>query len=162
MKTKNDKPAFFPGSTIYTNVLKLKLILMTKWFLPSKRKITGGIRNRNTKKKKYMRGRDFLPAHVGEPKKKTLRTRGGGSKTVALSANVANVMVNGKGQKAKILSVVQNRADSQFVRRNIITKGAVIETDLGKARVTSRPGQTGVVNAVFVDTPKAPASLEKK
>lgn len=124
---------------------------ITKWYLPSKRKITGGIRNRNSKKKKYQRGRDFLPAHVGETKKKTLRTRGGGEKNVVLSANVANVMVNGKGQKAKILSVVQNMADSQFVRRNIITKGAVIETDLGKARVTSRPGQVGVVNAVLVE-----------
>jgi small subunit ribosomal protein S8e len=32
-----------------------------------------------------------------------------------------------------------------------VTKGAVIETGEGRARVTSRPGQTGQVNAVLVE-----------
>ena len=35
--------------------------------------------------------------------------------------------------------------------RGIITKGALIETELGKAIVTSRPGQDGVVNALLVE-----------
>ena len=38
-----------------------------------------------------------------------------------------------------------------YVRQNIITKGAVIMTDAGKARVTSRPGQSGSINAVLID-----------
>ena len=52
-------------------------------------------------------------------------------------------------KKAKIISVAENKASRHFLRRNIITKGAVIETELGKAKVTSRPGQHGVINAVL-------------
>jgi small subunit ribosomal protein S8e len=35
-------------------------------------------------------------------------------------------------------------------RRAIITKGAIIETSKGNARVTSRPGQCGIINAVLL------------
>ena len=124
---------------------------MTQWNLRSKRKITGGLLKRASKKKRHQRGRDFLPAHIGTVKVKTLRSRGGNSKFMLLSSNIANVLAGGKAQKAKILSVVENKADAQFVRRNIITKGAIIQTELGKARVTSRPGQDGVINAVMVE-----------
>ena len=53
-------------------------------------------------------------------------------------------------KKVEILDVLDNTANRDFVRRKIITKGAVIETELGQARVTSRPGQHGVINAVLV------------
>ncbi len=136
---------------------------MTQWILRSKRKITGGLVLKRGKRKKHQRGRDFLPAHVGAPKVRPARTKGGNWKRIALAANVANVSVKGKMQKVNILSVKENAADSQFVRRNIITKGAIIETDLGKARVTSRPGQVGLVNAVLIETtPKASDSREGK
>ena len=124
---------------------------MTKWQLPPKKKITGGFVKKHGKKNRYQRGRDYLPARVAEPKIKQKRTMGGNSKLIALSTNIANIIISGKHQKAKILSVVENSADSQFVRRNIITKGAIINTDIGKARVTSRPGQTGIVDAVLVE-----------
>lgn len=123
---------------------------MTKWQLKSKRKKTGGLLKRHSKKKRYQRGRDYIPAHVGKPKKRTRRTMGRNKKIMALSADMANVLVDGKSQKAKILAVRENPADDQFVRRNIITKNAVIETELGLARVTSRPGQNGIVNAVLI------------
>ena len=55
-----------------------------------------------------------------------------------------------KATKSKILSVKDNPANQHFVRRNTITKGAVVETEAGLARITSRPGQDGVVNAVKV------------
>ncbi len=127
---------------------------MTQWQLSPKKKTTGGFIKKHGKKNRYQRGRDYLPAHVGEPKVKQKRSRGGNKKLIALSTNIANIAVGGKYQKAKILSVVENTADSQFVRRNIITKGAVVETELGKARVTSRPGQDGIVNAVLVEEKK--------
>ena len=57
----------------------------------------------------------------------------------------------GKSSKVKIKSVVENPADMHFVRRNIITKGAIIETEKGKAKVTSRPSQDGIVNAVLIE-----------
>ncbi|MFA4819818.1 MAG: 30S ribosomal protein S8e [Candidatus Aenigmatarchaeota archaeon] len=124
---------------------------MTQWQLPPKKKTTGGAIKKHGKKNRYQRGRDYLPTRVGETKIKDIRVRGGSKKLIALSTNVANVVVNGKYQKTKILSVTDNPADSQFVRRNIITKGAIIETEIGKARVTSRPGQTGIINAVFIE-----------
>lgn len=125
---------------------------MTQWQLSSKKKTTGGFIKRHGKKNRYERGRDYLPARVGEPKVKPKRAVGGSVKHIALSTNIANVAVSGRYQKTKILSVLENSADSQFVRRNIITKGAIINTELGKARVTSRPGQIGAVNAVLIET----------
>ena len=123
---------------------------MTQWYLKSKRKPTGALLKRHMKKKKYKRGRDYLPAHVGEIRRKAKRTKGGSSKLILLSANIANVNTGSKSQKTKIISVLQNPANPQYVRRNIITKGSVIQTELGKARVTSRPGQDGIVNAVLI------------
>ena len=129
---------------------------MVQWQLGSKKKKTGGFLKKHSKKKKYQRGRDYLPARVGPLKAKPLRVRGGNYKRIIMAADVANVLVKGKAQKAKILTVTENRANNQFVRRNIITKGAVINTDLGKALVTSRPGQSGVVNAVLLEERKKP------
>lgn len=123
---------------------------MAQWQLKSKRRVTGGLLRKHMKKKRYQRGRDFIPAHVAETKRTKLRTKGGGQKVMLRAVNIANISVDGKTQKTKILSVSENGADSQFVRRNIVTKGAIIETELGKARVTSRPGQNGVVNAVLI------------
>ena len=57
---------------------------------------------------------------------------------------------SGKSFSSKILEVVENTANPNYVRQNIITKGSVIQTEKGKAKVTSRPGQHGVVNAVLI------------
>ncbi|MFC4408651.1 30S ribosomal protein S8e [Haloarchaeobius iranensis] len=117
----------------------------------STRKRTGGrlrpIRNR----KKHQLGRLPTETQVGEPRFKTVGTRGNNEKTRALATNVANVNKGGETVEATIEDVVENDANPNYVRRNIITKGALIETDAGTARVTSRPGQTGQVNAVAVD-----------
>ena len=48
-------------------------------------------------------------------------------------------------------NVAGNDADPNYVRRNIVTKGAILETDAGMVRVTSRPGMHGVVSGVLVD-----------
>ena len=50
-----------------------------------------------------------------------------------------------------MVTVLDSPADANFVRRNILTKGAVVDTDKGKVRVTSRPGKDGVINGVLVD-----------
>jgi len=52
--------------------------------------------------------------------------------------------------KTDIITVVENPANIHYVRRNILTKGAIVNTKLGKARITSRPGQSGVINAVLI------------
>ncbi len=114
----------------------------------SKRKLTGGKLSRHRKSRRYELGRDYVPSHLGDEQRvRVIRTRGGNKKFVLLRAKYANIVVDGKVQKVEIRNVIENKANPHFVRRNIVTKGAVIETDLGKALVTSRPGQDGVVNA---------------
>jgi small subunit ribosomal protein S8e len=52
-----------------------------------------------------------------------------------------------------VITVRENPANPNYVQRNIITKGAILETDLGLVRVRSRPGQDGVLNGVRVSSP---------
>ena len=104
------------------------------------------------KKKQYELGSTPTLTKVGEIRKKKARIMGASIKRRLLSANTVNLLdpKTGKASKVKILNVTGNPANRYFVRRNIITKGCVIETEKGKAKVTSRPGQEGTVNAVLV------------
>ena len=118
--------------------------------LKSKRKPSGG-RYKNTGKKKLRNvTRDALYTKLDKTKLEIVRGRSGIIKRSLLSVNEANVFDGKKYQKVKILTVVDNKANRHFVRRNIITKGAVIQTELGNARVVNRPGQEGYINAVLV------------
>ncbi len=114
----------------------------------SRRKPTGGLYKRLRKKKKHELGRDPVPVRLGETRRKVVRTRGGNVKVRLLQTNEAVVFPGGK--VVKILSVKENPANPHYVRMNIITKGAIIETEAGLAKVVSRPGQDGVVNAVLI------------
>lgn len=78
------------------------------------------------------------------------RLRGGKEKTVAITAGFANVAVDGRTKKVKITAVDDNPANKDFKRENVLTRGGLVETELGKARITSRPSQDGIVNAVLV------------
>ncbi len=83
---------------------------------------------------------------------KTVRTKGAGQKSRVLAANQVNLF-DPKAKKfvqAKLTSVTDCPADDHYIRRNIFVKGAVVETDKGKARITSRPGQNGSINAVLI------------
>ncbi|MDF0590054.1 30S ribosomal protein S8e [Candidatus Methanocrinis natronophilus] len=123
-----------------------------KWQGKSKRKFTGGRLISNRGKKKYELGREAGEPYIDATRKKNIRTRGGNSKVRLLRCDVACVSdpKTGKSKTAKIESVKENSANLNYIRRSIITKGAIIKTSLGTARVTSRPGQEGVVNAVLV------------
>jgi small subunit ribosomal protein S8e len=118
---------------------------------PSRRKRTGGRLVRSHKKKRHQLGRDPTETTVGEPRLRTIDARGGDGKVRVLSTDVAQVADDGDVVEAEIENVVENPANPNYVRRNILTKGAVIETSAGRARVTSRPGQDGQVNAVLLD-----------
>ncbi|MEM2974081.1 MAG: 30S ribosomal protein S8e [Candidatus Micrarchaeia archaeon] len=112
---------------------------------------TGGKYRRNRDKKKAHFGGHFASTRVGPFSRRISTTRGGGSKVAVTTADYANVvMPNGEVKKAKIIAVVESPSNREFTRMNIITKGAIIETDTGKAKVTSRPGQHGVINAVLL------------
>jgi small subunit ribosomal protein S8e len=105
------------------------------------------------KKKQFELGSEPTLTKLGETRKKASRELGGAKKSRLLATNMANLLTpkTGKCVKVKILNVVGNPANRYFIRRNIITKGSIIETEKGKARVTSRPGQEGTINAVLVE-----------
>lgn len=117
----------------------------------SPKKRTGGRRRPIRKKRKHQLGRSPTETRVGDTKLKTVDARGGETKVRAISVDAANVATEDGVVNSSIQTVVENDANPNYVRRNIITKGAVIETDAGRARVTSRPGQVGQVNAILLD-----------
>ncbi len=125
---------------------------MAIWHGEKGRKVTGGKIKLHRKKRKRELGREPTLTKIGEEKRKKIRTKGGGTKIRVISTQFANVFdpETKITKKAKIESVVENPANPQLVRSNIITKGAVIKTEVGLAKVVSRPGQDGVINAILL------------
>lgn len=118
----------------------------------SKRRYTGKKYKYFKKKRKRELERPPIETYIGEEKKKNQRIFGGDQKLKLFSSlyiNVTNPNDN-KTSKVRILRFDSNDASKDYNRRHILTKGAVVETELGKARITSRPGQHGVLNGVLV------------
>ncbi|BDZ70929.1 30S ribosomal protein S8e [Methanobacterium petrolearium] len=125
---------------------------MAIWQGTAVRKPTGARAKSNRNKRKMEFGREPAETKIGDRRIKNIRTKGGNEKIRLTNEQSINV-VDPKTQKVKlaeIISVVENSANSHFVRRNIITKGAVVETSAGKVKVTSRPGQEGIINGVII------------
>lgn len=118
----------------------------------SRRKPSGGRYKAYRKKRQYELGREPSFTKLGKRKVQLIRVMGGNFKLRMLSADTANLYEpkSKSFKQVKIKTITYNPANRHFIRRNIMTKGSVIDTELGKARITSRPGQDGVVNAVLV------------
>lgn len=117
----------------------------------SRRKPTSGLYRTHRKKKSYEVGREFTKTTVGEKKVRVVRGLGGNTKIALRQDTKVNVISKGKSKVETVSKVVENKANPQFVRSGIVTKGAVVETKAGKVRITSRPGQDGVLNGVVVE-----------
>ena len=130
---------------------------MPIWHGERGRKRTGGKVNLYRGKKKYELGSNPLMTKIGKERVIKVRTKGGNEKIRTVSTQKANVYdpSTKKTKQVKITGVVSNPANPHFVRRAIITKGATIETELGLAKITSRPSQQGVVNAVALEKEKS-------
>jgi len=117
---------------------------------------TGARMRSARKKKKRELGSEPTHTKIGNEKKKIIDTYGGNTKVRLYQTNFANVLdpETKRANKVKILDVVENPSNIDFVRRKIITKGAVIKTEIGLAKITSRPSQDGVVNAVLIKEEK--------
>ena len=126
---------------------------MALWQGKSRRTPTGGRFRLSRGKRKFEIGSEKQFTRVGTTSMKKARTRGDNVKVRMLMAEYANVMDQNTNtvKKAKIITVKTNPANPNYVQRNIINKGATIETDVGMAKVTSRPGQDGAVNAVLIE-----------
>ncbi|HIQ51038.1 MAG TPA: 30S ribosomal protein S8e [Nautiliaceae bacterium] len=119
----------------------------------SRRKATGGLYKPNHKRKKRELGRHPVLTTLGKPERKIERVFGGNYKVRLKKEEYANVVIDkekGIVKRTKILRVLENPSNREFNKKKIITKGAIIETELGKAVVTSRPGQDGVINALLI------------
>ena len=116
----------------------------------STRSPSGARRVANRGKRKSELGRESAETRLGEKTLRKIRTRGGNEKLRLAGDNKINVIADGKAQTVEIYGVVENKANPNYVRRNIITKGAIVETPEGNAKVTSRPGQDGVINGILI------------
>ena len=125
---------------------------MALWQGKSRRKPTGGRRVPSASKRKFEIGREKQYTKLGAQSLKQYRGAGGNVKVGMLAAEFANVVDKKTNtvKKVKIVNVKANPADPNYIQRNILNKGATIETEIGDSVVTSRPGQDGAVNAILL------------
>ena len=129
---------------------------MARWHGISRRKSSGGRLKRPSRyrgKRRTEIATEKQHSLIGKPNRKVYRKRSG-LQTVRILADEVindNDPSTGETKRATLESVLENPADANYVRRNIMTKGAVVQTDLGSVRITSRPGRAGVLNGVLLD-----------
>ncbi len=114
------------------------------------KKISGGRYIRSRKKKLTDIAGQRRIVKLGEEKRRAKRTRGRNRKISLFGARWINVLVEGKMKKLEIKNVMETPSNRFLARQNIITKGAIIETELGKVRVTNRPSQEGLANGILI------------
>ena len=117
-----------------------------------KKKQTGGRKRTYRVKRNFEKGSFPAETTLGEPRRRSVRGHGGQMKVKLLKDKFVSVTdpKSGQTEKTEILRVIKNKANVDYNRRGVITKGAEIETSLGRACVTSRPGNDGVINAVLI------------
>jgi len=113
-------------------------------------KVTGGRRHPLRSRRKYEMDRFPNEALIGEQITITRKVRGKNVKTAIKTIDSVNLAIDSKIKRVKIIKVLENSTNNDYKRRGIISKGAILETEEGKCRVVSRPGQHGAVNAILV------------
>lgn len=118
-----------------------------------KKKITGGKKRPYRSKRAFEAGGFASETGLSTPYRIVRKVHGGTLKTKLLSEKYANVTDPSENitKKAEIIRVINNPVNAQYNRRKIMTKGALIETSLGEAVITSRPGQSGTISAVLTN-----------
>ena len=116
------------------------------------RKISGGKYVKRRKKKLNESAGQRRIVKLGEEKRRSKRTRGGNRKTFLLRSKFINVVGKDKKiKKVEIKKVVETPSNRFLARQNIITKGTIVETEIGKVRITNRPTQDGVLNGILIN-----------
>ena len=113
-------------------------------------KITGGRRHVLRSRRKYEMDRFPNEALIGDQITITRKVRGKNIKAAIKTIDSVNLAIDSKVKRVKIIKVLENATNNDYQRRGIISKGAILETEEGKCRVVSRPGQHGTVNAILV------------
>lgn len=116
------------------------------------KKISGGKYIQQRKKKKNERtGQKKIVKLAESEKRKTIRVMGGLLKTFFLRAKFVNIQTKGKTKRTEIKNVISTPSNRFLARQNVITKGTIVETDLGNVRITSRPTQEGAINGILIE-----------
>ena len=128
-----------------------------RWQGRAKRVKTGKVIKPYRKKKKYEMGNLPTATLQGNRIVRQVRGRGGVKRTRLLKGKSVNVSLeDGTTQKIEILEVLENPASVDFNRRGVITKGAFLKTELGRVKVTSKPGRDGLINGVLIKEEPTP------
>lgn len=117
----------------------------------SQRKPSGARYKKTLSKRLHQKGGLSALTGIGEKKVTAQRIKGGQHKNSVLHMDVVNVFDGKKNVQAKMEAVAENTANRHFIRRNILTKGAIVTTNIGKVKITNRPGQEGTLNGVKVE-----------
>ena len=125
---------------------------MAIWHRRSNRTATGSRLRRFRSKRKYEMGRTPTETLMGEAKRRTIDSRSKAKKMPALRLIQVNVTDPSKNitTRAEVQDVEKNPANMDYQRRKVITRGTIIKTTKGRAMVTSRPGQDGILNAILI------------
>lgn len=118
-----------------------------------KRKKTGGKKRDHRSKRLHELGSSPVETSLDETKRKIVTGRARLEKVKLISDRYVNVSDPSTGQtdRLEILDVVENPSNVDYNRRGVITKGTIIRTESGLARIVSRPGQDGVLNAILYE-----------
>lgn len=115
------------------------------------KKVSGGRYKKSRKKKFFELPGQMKRIKLGEEKRKTIKVRGGNKKTFLLKGKIVNVKSGNKTEKIEIKNVIETPSNRFLARQNILTKGTIVETDLGKVRITNRPSQEGIINGILLE-----------
>jgi small subunit ribosomal protein S8e len=116
----------------------------------TKRKKTGGKKRAYRTHRVYEQGRQPVETLFGETQRKEVKGISRISKIKLVKADYVNVSnpETGTTERLEILDVVSNPANADYNRRGVITKGTIVRTENGLAKIVSRPGQEGSLSAV--------------
>ena len=113
------------------------------------KKISGGKYIKRRKKKSYeLAGQNRIVKLADKEQRRKIRVRGGYKKSYLLKTKFINIS---KNKRVEIKNVLETPSNRFLARQNILTKGTIVETELGKVRITNRPTQEGVLNGVLVE-----------
>ncbi len=119
----------------------------------TKRKKTGGKKRAYRTKRIYEQGSQPVETLHGESKRKIVDGITSTKKVKLVKANYVNVSdpSTGMTERLEILDVVSNPANADYNRRGVITKGTVVRTEKGLAKIVSSPGQEGSLSAIVAE-----------
>ena len=108
---------------------------------------TGGKRGKASDKKLRFVGGTFTATKVSTKEKRTVkRGRGNTGKVKLRTAKFVNVLTKEGMKKVTLRTVLETPDNRHYARQNILTRGAIVDTEIGKVKITNRVGQDGVVN----------------